>query len=77
MVCIFLCGSAVRVHDSQAYGKMNVTREDDHLMMTGSKQESITDLIRLLLKIIVRTQATRKGARLRQKEGKKKKKNGH
>ena len=43
-------------------------------MMTGSKQESITDLIRLLLKIIVRTQATRKGARLRQKEGKKKKK---
>ena len=27
MVRILLCSSAVRVHDSQAYGKMDVTRE--------------------------------------------------
>ena len=27
MACILLCSSAVRVHDSQAYRKMNVTRE--------------------------------------------------
>ena len=27
MVCILLWSSAVRVHDSQAYSKMNVTRE--------------------------------------------------
>ena len=27
MACILLCSSAVRVHDSQAYSKMDVTRE--------------------------------------------------
>ena len=27
MACILLCSSAVRVHDSQAYRKMDVTRE--------------------------------------------------
>ena len=27
MGCILLCSSAVRVHDSQAYRKMDVTRE--------------------------------------------------
>ena len=27
VACILLCSSAVRVHDSQAYRKMNVTRE--------------------------------------------------
>ena len=27
MACIFLCWSAVRVHDSQTYRKMDVTRE--------------------------------------------------
>ena len=27
MTCILLCSSAVRVHDLQASGKMNVTRE--------------------------------------------------
>ena len=27
MACILLWSSAVRVHDSQAYGKMDVTRE--------------------------------------------------
>ena len=27
MACILLCSSAVRVHDSKAYRKMDVTRE--------------------------------------------------
>ena len=27
MACILLCSSAVRVHDAQAYKKMDVTRE--------------------------------------------------
>ena len=27
MACIFLCSSVVRVHDSKAYRKMDVTRE--------------------------------------------------
>ena len=27
MACVLLCSSAVRVHDSQAYRKMDVTRE--------------------------------------------------
>ena len=36
MACILLCSSAVRVHVSQAYRKMDVTREHSALLKTPS-----------------------------------------
>ena len=42
MACILLWSSAVRVHDSQAYGKMDVTRE---------RISSILELREILLSI--------------------------
>ena len=40
MACILLCSSAVSVHDSQAYRKMNVTRERiSRILKTKQKKE--------------------------------------
>ena len=37
MACILLCSSAVGVHDSQVYRKMDVTRERHQLYLGGER----------------------------------------
>ena len=46
MACILLWSSAVRVHDSQAYRQMDVTRKDDKkLDVTYRKMDVIWECI--------------------------------
>ena len=50
MACILLWSSAVRVHDSQAYRKMDVTRERELAVPSWSSKGSVMILSRNMLK---------------------------
>ena len=54
MACILLCSSAVRVHDSQAYRKMDVTKDRAYVKagkyLTPHKHWK--DKVPLLLKLL-------------------------